>query len=177
MKTRPSGFCVDTGAPRSVIGLKSLKRILCKQGVRFPKLELSRNRFRFADSIFESLGKICIPLRTPPGVTPVPVVMDVVQADIPPLLGIDILDKESLIADTVSNRLQKRTFFNGQKGEKEYMDAWSVPLCRAESGHVYADMDWSNSVFFSRAQLAKLHRQFFHPSATKIFNLLRRARP
>ena len=32
-------------------------------------------------------------------------------------------------------------------------------------------------IYFTRAQLWKLHRQFFHPSAQKLFNLLRRTRP
>ena len=50
-------------------------------------------------------------------------------------------------------------------------------LFRSRNNHVYAEMDCSTSVMFTRSQLAKLHKQFFHPSAHKLFNLLRRARP
>lgn len=34
---------------------------------------------------------------------------DVVSVDIPPLLGLDVLDKLFLIADTVENQLSKKT--------------------------------------------------------------------
>lgn len=33
------------------------------------------------------------------------------------------------------------------------------------------------SIMFSRAELAKLHRQFYHPPAEKLFELLNRTRP
>lgn len=42
---------------------------------------------------------------------------------------------------------------------------------------VYAEMDCSVDVLFTRSQLHKLHRQFFLPSEEKLFNLLRRPRP
>lgn len=32
------------------------------------------------------------------------------------------------------------------------------------------------NVHFKRSQLAKLHRNFFHPSASKLFNLIKKAR-
>lgn len=37
-------------------------------------------------------------------------------------------------------------------------------------------MDTSTQIHFTRAQLSKLHRQFFRPSASKLFNLLKKAR-
>lgn len=48
---------------------------------------------------------------------------------------------------------------------------------RSNSGHVYIEMDFSTSVIFTRAQLDKLQKQFFYPSAENLFNLLKRARP
>ena len=67
-----------------------------------------RHRFRFANKVFDSFGKIILYLDTPNGVPPIPVELDLVQADIPALLGIDVLDREGRIADTVANRLTKR---------------------------------------------------------------------
>ncbi len=58
-----------------------------------------------------------------------------------------------------------------------YIDNWFIPMHRAPSSHLHVDMDLSASVHFTRAQLSKLRRQFFHPSAQKLFNLLRRTRP
>lgn len=38
-------------------------------------------------------------------------------------------------------------------------------------------MDFSSSVISKRSQLGKMHKQFFHLSAEKLFNLLKKARP
>ena len=141
------------------------------------KLNSSHNRFRFADTTFKSLGTVTIPLAAPAGIKPIPVVLDIVDADIPALLGLDVLDKESLVADTVTNLLTKRTLLRLQNGQHRYRDEWSIPLLRSRSRHVYAEMDFTPSTFFTRAQLTKIHRQFFHPSAEKLFKLLHRARP
>ena len=43
--------------------------------------------------------------------------------------------------------------------------------------HTYVPFDVGTQNFFTRAQLHKLQRQFFHPSAIRLFNLLKRARP
>lgn len=135
------------------------------------------NRFRFADSTYDSLGKINIPLRTPVGQPIIFVEMDVVTANIPALLGMDIMDKESLTPCTVSNRLIKRVPIGKAKGEIEYCDQWHVPLTRSASTHLYAQMDFGVQIFFSKAQLLKIHRHFNHPSANKLFNLIKKARP
>ena len=105
------GFCTDIGAPKSVIGRKELNRIFAEQNMRPSSLSKSpfKNPFRFAGNTFESLVQNSIQLKTPFGVAPVYVQLDVFQADIPALLGMDVLDRESLMADTVANRLIKRT--------------------------------------------------------------------
>ena len=123
-----SGFCVDIGAPKSVIGHKELKKIFSRLGRRVKKLKTSFNRFRFADTTFKSLGQVSIPLATPPGRPPISVTMDVVPVDIPPLLGLDVLDRESLIADTVANQLTKRSFCRSEDGSYFYYDEWHVPV-------------------------------------------------
>ena len=70
-------------------------------------LKKSFNRFLFPDVTLESLGQVSLLLATPPGKASIFVVMDVVPADIPPLLGMDVLDRESSIADTVAYRLTR----------------------------------------------------------------------
>ena len=98
------------------------------------------------------------------------------SADIPALLGMDVLDHESLMADTVGNRLTKRSVVLDNVFYF-YFDEWHMPLYRSKSGHVYVEMDCSTTVMFTRSQLGELHKQFFHPSSEKLFNLLKRARP
>lgn len=170
------GFCVDIGAPKSCIGLKELKYVFRQLGRRVPNLKWSTNRYRFADTSYESLGKASLPLATPLCKLTILVEMDVVNADIPALLGLDVLDREALMADTVANRLTKRCLAQNE-GSCFYFDDWHVPLLRSKSGHVYVAMECSASVMFTRSQLSKLHKQFFHPSAEKLFNLLKKARP
>ena len=116
------GFCVDIGTPKSCIGLKELRKIFNHLGKRVTKLKRSINRFRFADTTYKSLGQISLPLATPAEKPPIHVMMDVVPADIPPLLGMDVLDRESLIADTVANRLTKRSVCRENDGTQFYYD-------------------------------------------------------
>ncbi len=103
--------------------------------------------------------------------------MGIVAADVTALLGTDVLDRELLVPDTVMNRLAKRTVLEGMDGHHIYSDNWFVPMYRAPSSHVYVYMDLSATVHFTRTQLSKLHQQFFHPFAQKLFNFLRRERP
>lgn len=170
--SRPVGFCVDIGAPRSVVGELELTRLLKHLGRRRGTLRNSKNSFRFADAVYESLGTIFIPLRTPRHVKAIPVELDVVTANVPALLGLDAMDGHCLTPCTVSNTLVKRVVKNGKP-----VDLWSVKLIRAHSQHLYAPLQLPNITNFTRVQLQKLHRQFFHPSPDKLFNLIKKARP
>lgn len=87
----------------SVTG-KLQAKAYCKQaGVHYnPKK--SNTTFRFGDGSFKSLEKI--PIRIPtPNNSYISIGMDIVGAEIPMLIGIDVLDKERLNADNVNNQL------------------------------------------------------------------------
>lgn len=135
-----------------------------------PQLKCSPTRFRFADTWCNLLGKNILLIAIPRKST-VFVEMDVVKADIPALLGLDMLDCESLLADTVANRSKKRSISHAN-GFNSPLDEWHATPHRSKCGHIYVDMDCSPSVMFKN----NLHQQFFHPSAEKLFNLLKRAR-
>ena len=174
---RLHGFCVEIGAPKAVVGRTERNRIFEKMGMGPPNLSRPSfsKRFRFADNTFESIGQVNIPLRTPFAIAPINVQLDVVQTDIPALLGMDILDRELLIADTVANRLTKRVRVEHKDVTMSYVDEWSGPLYSAHGNHVFARMNFPSKVNFSTAKLLKLHKTFFHPSGQKLFNLLRHA--
>lgn len=110
--TRPVGLCVDIGAPTSVVGKKELHLLLSKSDIRNYKGRKYPNRFRFGDVTFNSMGQVSLPLPTPEGVAPISVVFDIVPADVLALLGLDVLDRERLVADTVFLRLAHRTAFD-----------------------------------------------------------------
>lgn len=155
--------------------MKEINRIFSAQNSRRPTLRKSNNRFRFADAVFKSLGKVLLQLRTVPGQPTIDVELDVVSADIPALLGMDLLDRESLTPCTVMNILVNRV--QDPENNTEYIYLWHVPLMRSNSGHLYAAMECSTPIYISKLQLIRLHRQFSHPSSEKLFNLLSRARP
>lgn len=169
-----ASFCVDIGAPKSVIGLPKLN---CLYKNSIPRLKKSMARFRFGDEVKESLGTIVLMLQTPPGIQSITVTSDVVDVDIPALHGLDVLDKHQLLPDITTNRLVKRTFFLGENKAPSYVvDDWYVPMTRIDN-HVYVKMQMPLKVLYTPAQLEKIHRNFFLPSADKLISLIRRAKP
>lgn len=88
------GFCVDIGAPRSVIGRTKLNKLLRRLGVKRITRLSSNNSFRFGDVTVCSQGMIEIELKTPSHVAKIPVLMDIVPIDVPALVGFDVLDGE-----------------------------------------------------------------------------------
>ena len=166
------GFCIDIGAPKSVVGMSQPNRILRnleKKGI--PRIK-SRNFFRFGDVTVPSQGLIEIALDTPPNFRPIHVLMDIVTVDIPALLEVDVLDGETLCAENVTNRLVHRQILSGPEELLKYEDTSNVPVIRYK-GHLYARMNFPRCSFYTSAQLNKMHRHFGHPSADKLFNLLK----
>lgn len=86
-----------------------------------------------------------------------------------------MLDESALYADTVTNRLVNRVV-TSRPETLAYYNAWSVLLVRHDH-HLYSKMTVPVRTLFSREQLRKLHRQFAHPAAEKLYKLLRIAQP
>lgn len=91
------------------------------------------NRFRFADNTFESISQVKFQLDTWLGAKPVLSNLDVVNADITGLLGMDIQDRESISRGTVTNRLSKRIAVNGSSEENLYIGEWYSPTLRLQN--------------------------------------------
>jgi hypothetical protein len=89
--------------------------------------------------------------------------VDVVQANVPFLIGLDILDANGLTADTVSNKLKC------PKG------GWETPPLVRKIGHLYLEWSYEGNILFSKSELTKMHRGFYHPSSENLLNLLKRA--
>lgn len=100
-----TGACLDIGAQRSCIGLRQTKA-LCKSKGRKLRLAKSNLALQFGDKIYYSLGTIEIIIPTPDGSILI-IKREVVRADVPFLVRIDVLDKEGLVANNVSNKLEK----------------------------------------------------------------------
>ena len=154
------GACLDIGAEKSVIGRKQAMAYCKFTGCKF-KHKPSRTFFRFGDGCFSSIG--IIPVRIPcPDGSFIHFNIDVVQEDVPMLIGLDILDREKLVADNVSNVLSSKRF------------GWELPITRKD-GHLFLTWDYS-TVLYTKSELKKLHYHFFHPTSQKLFDLISRAK-
>ena len=134
----------------------------------------SPRSFRFGDVVVSSLGMVQVALETPPDFPDIMVLMDIVPVNIAALLGLDVLDSESLYADNVTNRLIHRQVTSRTSTDLSIRDTWSVPIF-CHDDHLYDIMSLLPTYFYTTDQLNKLHKQFADPSATKLYNLLRHA--
>ena len=113
---------METGAQSSVIGLKQAKAYCHHTGIELEFLKSDRS-FRFANMTSKSLGKP--PIRVPvPNLAFIEQLVDVVDADIPLLLGLDVLDEEGIYMNNVTNKLVHQ------------QDGWSMNLTR-KFGHMF----------------------------------------
>lgn len=155
------GACCDIGAQRTVVGERQAKAYCREMGIKY-KPRRSAYSFMFGDGLHASLGTVEFRIPTPDGAF-IALQVDVVSADVPLLLGIDVLDREQLVTDNVDNVLRSRRY------------GWEMPIIR-RNGHLYVVWNYSQ-VVYTRSELKKLHLHFFHPSARKLYNLLKRADP
>jgi hypothetical protein len=158
---------LDTGAQKSVIGQIQAESYCRENNTRFkldPSTLSSTTFFKFGSSLAKSIGMIRISIPIPGPKYFIELCVDVVNVDIPLLLGLDFLGKHQLNPLSVQNQLWCVT------------ERWTLSIIR-KNGHLY--LRWNSTPFvnYSRSQLDRLHRQFFHPSAGKLWNLLNRAYP
>ena len=111
-------------------------------------------------------------VKTPDHIPPINDMLDVVEVDIPALLGLDLLDGHGLVIDNVTNRLWKRIVVSYDP--LKFIDELSMGL-RRMNDHIYVQVHVPNCTFYTTQQLKKLHRQFAHPSTTKLYTQLQRA--
>lgn len=89
--------------------------------------------------------------------------VEVVDLDIPLIIGLDILRSRKLLVDYVENTL----IYCNEKIKR--------PITY-KLGHVFVEWDQSE-ILFTREELSRLHLHFMHPSASKLFALISRSDP
>jgi hypothetical protein len=155
------GACFDTGAQKTVIGEKQARAYCRYMGTKF-KTKPSRHIFKFGVDVQESMGTL--PIRIPtPNNSFLLLQVEVVPVNVPFLIGLDVLDIFSLNVDTVHNKLCAPKA------------GWEIQLIR-KMGHVYLEWSPTDRVLYTKAELTRLHRGFYHPTNKKLLELLRRAR-
>lgn len=159
------GALVDTGAQKSVIGFVQAKAYMLAMSGRICELLPSKSRFRLGSGVVSAIGAGHVSISTPK--RSIEETNDVVPCDIPFVFGLNIMDRHGLQALTAYNVLEC------------IPEKWFAPLMR-KSGQVYFDCTkYVNSPgvrnFYTKEELKKLHRHFTHPSARKLYDLLKRA--
>ena len=151
---------MDIGAPKSLIGLHQAKLYCKESGINF-KPTRSNNNFLFGTHPTRSIGKIKILM--PINTKNISITVDVVEENVPLLIGIETMEKYQIQPVVLDGVLESKT------------DGCKPPLVR-KYDHAY--LEWRpiiNQMFYTRNQLEHLHRHFIHPSAQKIYELLRKA--
>jgi hypothetical protein len=116
------GAAIDTGAERSVIGWKQAT-MYCKSTRTDMDLLPSNRLFKFGDQACRSMGSLNLKIPIPTGV--LDLYVDVMEPDIPLLVGLDLMDKHRLQFLSVSNELEHISISGS---------SWRMPVSR-KGGH------------------------------------------
>jgi hypothetical protein len=139
------GACLDSGSEKSVCGFAQAKLYARRTQVPL-RMAKARIQFKFGNMTLISIGSIMFNLPTPRGVIRTKV--HVVQADVPLLLDLDILDKYKLVVNNVDDQLEGRSNLPNSKV------LWNEKITR-EHGHPY--LCPSFVINLSRTQLERFH--------------------
>jgi hypothetical protein len=158
---RFTGAVVDTGASKSVIGRAQAEASCQSHNLRFD-LQPSSASFRFADQVCKSMDSMIVLIPTPEA--PLKIRIDVVAADVPMLIGLDILTRHGLNVLVATDEL------------KSAEADWVLPLLR-QSGHLALTWLAPYKLWYTSSQLLRMHKHLAHPSTAKLLNLLQKATP
>lgn len=140
-----SGACVDSGAEVSVVG-KAQADAYGRQTCQRLKWKPSALSFKFGSHVCRSLGRINVRMPTPDG-SYVEFTPDVVEADVPLLIGLDLLEEHGMILD-----FSTKVISNRQRN-------WKLPM-KFKNGHIF--IEWGpKEVCLTKAELQRLHLHFF----------------
>ena len=121
-KDRFPGFCVDIGAPRLVIGSRSLDIFFKILNTKTILRITSGNSFRSGDVTFPSLGMVKLWLKVPAPRHSLALISGIVQVNVAPLLGLDVLNSEQLYGYNVTNRPLHRQVLSANEELLKFID-------------------------------------------------------
>jgi len=155
------GACLDTGAQRTVIGNSQAKAYLASIG-RDAKLATSKDlgRYRLGGGSYVTIGIVHIRVPIAEDFF-LPLTVNSMDLNLPFLMGLDILDVYRMYFNNMTNHL---VCIN---------EVVSVPLVR-NFGHVY--LDWGSSILYTFPELQRIHKNFYHAKAERLYALMRRAK-
>lgn len=143
------GLCIDSAAQKSVIGLPQAQAYCGLFDIQLqPSTKKAKNVFSFGTHKHPGLGTMDI--RVPIFPTHfLHLTVDVVDTNVPFLLGLDNMERYRMVIDTDKSVLSSR------------LQGWTVSL-RKKLGHLY--YNWGPQVLFTQTKLMKIHKQFHQRS-------------
>lgn len=155
------GACIDSGAQRTVIGASQAEAYSRLAGMQLSRSAPFPLRFKFGDRTHLGQGiiQIRLPIQQHHFTT---VVANIVNLDIPLLLGLDVLTQLRATIDFAEDVLSSKE------------GSWSLQLQR-KLGHLY--IVWDHEVCFTESEVQRLHKHFYHPTDDRLMALIRRAKP
>lgn len=153
------GACLDTGASRSVVGRAQAESYCKYMGIPLMIEEQQKKVFKFGSQKAKSLGKakFYIPYANDKRMD---IDIDVVDVNVPLLLGLPTLDEYKMYVNNVEDLIVCTS------------PKWSSPITR-KFGHLY--YEWGNDILYTKQELERIHRHFYHPHPNRVFNLMKRA--
>ena len=102
----------------------------------------------------------------------IPVILDIVDVEILPLIGFDALDGNNILVDNVRSHLWNRIITN--KDPLRFEDVWKIKLIM-KGEYLYISLSTSIQLFYTMEKLWMLQKLFINPSETKLHDPLRTA--
>lgn len=156
------GACIDTGAARSVCGDKQLQAYF-EANKTLNIYQPSNVTYKFGDHTYRSKGTFEFRIALNKH-SYIPIYADIMETDVPLFIGLQDLKQNGLLLiyleDVLIHCPKKKT---------------RCPVSY-KNGHVFIEWYYTK-VYFTRAELMRLHLLLLHPSTDKLFQLLKRAQP
>lgn len=150
--------CVDPGTQLTVIG-DSQARAYAQEFAVHPRSRASMRAFKFGNVRHSGLGVIDIDMPVSESHSLV-LSAEIVDVIVPLLLRLDDLSGIRAVLDFAED---------AHVGK---FDEGRLPLVR-EKEHIY--LGWGASILYTPTELKRMHRHFKHPSAERVYALVRRA--
>ena len=126
------GAFLDTGAQKTVFGKHQAQAYCATLGVKF-KLKYCNHRFKFGTQIHHAIWQLRIRIPVGPHAM-ILLLVDIIDANVPLLIGIDVMDRFKFYVHTVTNEV---ICPHGQ---------WKMPI-RRNFGHAYLEWNPSQLIF------------------------------
>ncbi|CDF36767.1 unnamed protein product [Chondrus crispus] len=156
------GICIDSAAQKSVVGVEQAKAYCSLFNVPYsPSTSNAKNVFSFGTHKHLGLGLLTV--RVPIAPTHfISLSVEVVDTNVPFLLGLDNMEKYKMVVDTDKGMLSSK------------LEGWQIRL-RKKLGHLY--YEWGPNILFTESELMKVHRHFHHPDSERLYSVMSRAEP